>query len=47
MIGVPVITYYPRKTRTPSPRELQNRELVREIHRESYSTFAPPPQRRS
>lgn len=37
-IGVPVSTYYARKTRQPSLRELQDRELVREIHaaREGY-----------
>ncbi len=37
-VGVPVSTYYARKTREPSLRELQDRELVREIHeaREGY-----------
>lgn len=37
-IGVPVSTYYARKAREPSLRELQDRELVREIHaaREGY-----------
>ena len=37
-IGVPVSTYYARKTRQPSLRELQDRELVCEIHaaREGY-----------
>ena len=37
-IGVPVSTYYARKTRQPSLRALQDRELVREIHaaREGY-----------
>jgi len=38
VLGVPVSTYYARKTRKPSLRERQDRELVREIHaaREGY-----------
>jgi len=38
VIGVPVSTYYARRSRKPSLRELQDRVLVREIHaaREGY-----------
>ena len=37
-IGVPVSTYYARRSRKPSRRELQDRELIAEIHlaREGY-----------
>jgi putative transposase len=37
-LGVPVSTFYARRSRKPSRRELQDRELVREIHaaREGY-----------
>jgi putative transposase len=38
VLGVPVSTYYARKSRKPSCRELEDRELVAEIHaaREGY-----------
>jgi putative transposase len=38
VLGVPVSTFYARRSRRPSRRELEDRELMREIHaaREGY-----------